>query len=141
MVLNRISFSQTVESIFVLSFLVKDGRVEINVNENGKDFIVPKNAPRAIEMAYGEAYYNQFVFWFDFKDWKLMMEVFESGEELMTHRTSPLMIPCSEKAVETPIRYISRNRGRLVRANLEVQEDECGSDDGGGGLQGPAPKK
>jgi hypothetical protein len=70
-----------------------------------------------------------------------MMEAVESGEELMPHRTNPLMIPCSEKAAETPIREISRNRGRVVPATLEVQEDECGSDDGGGGLQRPAPKK
>ena len=70
-----------------------------------------------------------------------MMEAVESGEELMPHRTNPLMIPCFEKVVETPIREISRNRGRVVPTALEVQEDECGSDDGCGGLQGPALKK
>ena len=92
-------------------------------------------------MEFGEASYSQFIFRFDFKDWKLMMEVVESGEELMPHKTNPLMIPCSEKAAETPTRDISRNRDRVVPTTLEVQEDECGSDDGGGGLQILAPKK
>jgi len=70
-----------------------------------------------------------------------MTEAIESGEELMPHRTSPLMIPYFEKAAKTPIREISRNRGIVVPAALEVQEDECGRDDDGGGIQRPSPKK
>ncbi|PHT93667.1 hypothetical protein T459_01549 [Capsicum annuum] len=94
LVLNRKCFMQTIENLFVLAFLVKDGRVVIYVDENGSHFLCYGldlwnqpfieiqgkaaytrplwNGPAACLVISGEVKYNQFVFGLDFTDWENM---------------------------------------------------------------------
>ncbi|KAF9686465.1 hypothetical protein SADUNF_Sadunf03G0161400 [Salix dunnii] len=114
LIMNRRSFAQTVENLFALSFLVKDGRVKIVVDESGCHFVSPRNGPAPSSVMSGE----------------LMKGVVPEGEELMPHRESSGASQVEPDAnntqgtrSRTPIRKLSRNRGLVVQEDSVVVED------------------
>ncbi|KAL1290784.1 hypothetical protein AAHE18_20G154300 [Arachis hypogaea] len=87
LILNRNSFAQIVENLLALSFIVKDGRAEIKVNEAGSQLVLsPRNSPRANAIRAGDIAFGHFMFRLDFKDWKLMIDSFGVVEDLMPYR-------------------------------------------------------
>ncbi|KAK6138368.1 hypothetical protein DH2020_027897 [Rehmannia glutinosa] len=144
LMLNRNSFAQTVENLFALSFLVKDGRVRIVVDETGSEVVVPTNGPTAEEIKSGVAKSHQFIFRFDFDDWKLMKTQVPEGEELMPQRDAftnscydnantqpcdqdlsiPEGIPIDSCLILTaPVKKFSKNYGRTMLNSCLTQVD------------------
>ncbi|MCL7049397.1 hypothetical protein MKW94_019555 [Papaver nudicaule] len=86
-IMNRNSFAQTVENLFALSFLVKEGRAEVKVDGDGNHVVQLRNAPHTNVVESGVVQYKHFVFRIDYKDWKTMKDFVTAGDEVMPHRT------------------------------------------------------
>ncbi|KAG6429239.1 hypothetical protein SASPL_107284 [Salvia splendens] len=100
LILNRDSFSQTIENLFAMAFLVKDGRVHIYVNDTGARVVAPRNGPSAEEIRTGVATNHQFIFRLDFNDWEEMKEYVPYEKEVMPQRYAFDISSCSAKSID-----------------------------------------
>ncbi|PNY26523.1 Non-structural maintenance of chromosome element 4 [Tolypocladium capitatum] len=86
-VVNPKSFAQTVENIFYVSFLIRDGRIEIDFDE----FHLPALAPVDREAdedgtVRHSASKHQAVLSMDMKMWREIIDVFDLKESMIEHR-------------------------------------------------------
>lgn len=93
LVCNPRSFSQTVENLFTLSFLVRDSRVRYDMDEQLGVMVTLTNRQRPAggEQAQGAQQdgageRQQFVVSFGFPEWEQMVQVVRAEECLMPHR-------------------------------------------------------
>lgn len=70
-VVNPDSFSQTVENLFHLSFLIKDGNASLQLDQNGLPIAAPSNPPDERDYSNGKAERKQCVMKFDWNMWEV----------------------------------------------------------------------
>uniref|UniRef100_A0A7R9Y1A4 Non-structural maintenance of chromosomes element 4 n=1 Tax=Prasinoderma coloniale TaxID=156133 RepID=A0A7R9Y1A4_9VIRI len=83
---NSSSFAQTVENMFALSFLVRDGHMGLHDGDSDEICVHKHAKPTEDNWARGEAKSTQFAVSFDMKTWRAMQAAASEGNALMPHR-------------------------------------------------------
>ncbi|KXT08089.1 hypothetical protein AC579_1469 [Pseudocercospora musae] len=85
-VVNPHSFGQTVENLFYVSFLIKEGNAGIAPDDNGLATLV-LTTPRELEQQRAEkTVKNQSVFSIDYSTWQNLIKAFDITQPLIPHR-------------------------------------------------------
>jgi len=86
-VVNPRSFGQTVENMFYVSFLIRDGQVRIDFDSNEFPTLLPveKDEEQTTSTKHG-AQRQQAVLTIDMKMWRDIIEAFDIKESLIPHR-------------------------------------------------------
>ncbi|EEP78850.1 conserved hypothetical protein [Uncinocarpus reesii 1704] len=85
--LNPQSFGQTVENLFYVSFLVRDGSVAVTTDANDLPTLHPSTAALPSEAQNKGLRKHQAVFSLDFPTFQDLIEVFDIQRPLIPHRT------------------------------------------------------
>ncbi|KAJ7735982.1 Nse4 C-terminal-domain-containing protein [Mycena metata] len=86
LVINPGSFSQSVENIFYLSFLIRDAKVAFQINEDGEPLVFACEEVSDQDRDTGVLLKRQLIFEFDMATWKRAIEVFNITEPFIPTR-------------------------------------------------------
>ncbi|KAF1934843.1 Nse4-domain-containing protein [Clathrospora elynae] len=91
--INPRDFGQTVENLFYISFLVREGNAKIIKDKEGLPLLVPatphtitKNAPTEFSESTGRAQKHQAVFSIDYPTWQMFIQAFNITQSLIQTR-------------------------------------------------------
>ncbi|KAI5464542.1 Nse4 C-terminal-domain-containing protein [Mariannaea sp. PMI_226] len=86
-VVNPRSFGQTVENMFYVSFLIRDGRVEIDYDEHDLPALAPVDREEEEEgVARHSASKHQAILSMDMETWRDIIDTFDIKEPMIPHR-------------------------------------------------------
>lgn len=86
-VVNPKSFGQTVENMFYVSFLIRDGRVEIDFDEFGLPALAPVDREAEEEgTVRHSASKHQAILSMDMETWREIIDTFDLKEPMISHR-------------------------------------------------------
>ncbi|TLD07608.1 hypothetical protein PgNI_10277 [Pyricularia grisea] len=90
---NPHSFSQTVENLFYISFLIRDGKIALEFDDDGLPSIATIDQDDAEAVEKGNATRHQAVISLDEASWKDVVKAFSITKSMIPHRDEPVQRP------------------------------------------------
>ncbi|KAF2732079.1 Nse4-domain-containing protein [Polyplosphaeria fusca] len=87
-VVNPRSFGQTVENLFYISFLIREGNVRVNMDKDGLPLLIPSRPHTLQEQREQNVQKHQAIFSIDWPTWQTLIKAFDIEEPLIPHRVS-----------------------------------------------------
>ncbi|KAI5208514.1 hypothetical protein E4T39_01173 [Aureobasidium subglaciale] len=84
--INPHSFGQTVENLFYISFLIKEGNVGLQMDDDGLPTLLPATPQTVAQQREKSSMRHQAVFSIDYNTWQQLIQAFKISEPLIPHR-------------------------------------------------------
>ncbi|POS86879.1 hypothetical protein EPUL_001433 [Erysiphe pulchra] len=88
-VINPHSFGQSVENLFYVSFLIRDGKMAISFDSRGIPYLELRDDGEDSNRLDGPTKRYQAVLALDMANWKQLIEIFKINETIIPHREEP----------------------------------------------------
>ncbi|KAF1964195.1 Nse4-domain-containing protein [Bimuria novae-zelandiae CBS 107.79] len=83
---NPHDFGQTVENLFYISFLIREGAAKVEMDENGLPLLAPQASRDFAERREQNVEKRQAIFSIDYATWNMLKEAFDITTPLIPHR-------------------------------------------------------